>query len=373
MKRLSLLTIILAFIAICNPLQLNAQDEIKKKVAVYVLADESYVRDSYKKVVGSQLVQAFSNSSSYVAVERTDDFIRVLNKLDSYSQEYVRNDQIASLGQQFGVKYVLVVELMDLGDIYYLDGRIINVESSMIDKSASSSGPVDSPVHIIKLAEQLATKLLEEPLKDTPRDMSGSSQQNSTPNNLPEWYDKDTMKAIPLGDDEVLIVYKKLKTSNVWDPSLDKELKIYGIDGTWDISVTQKLFNAIANSGLYIPSEGLYAGRHGCSIDFSRQLEFSRGGVMYKTVTVPNLKESYKFSLISSKGEREYDGGEYTEKGELVGTDVKIEKSDTRNYQNFSFYPFRTLIKENGIWTIKKYKTNTTLEGTRTIINEYNR
>ena len=177
-------------------------------------------------------------------------------------------------------------------------------------------------------------------------------QSNLTLNELPGWFDKHTMKAIPLSDNEVLIVYNKLMTSNLWDPAMDKLLKIPGIIGEWSRSISQKSFNAMAKSGLYIPREGLLADIGASSSITWSQKVIINGKLVEKQEKRSDCGERYYFYLISSTGKKRYDGGKYLEKEKTTDSNDYSEKWDTHNYPSFSFYPNRVIKKENGIWTI---------------------
>jgi len=87
----------------------TAQQTIKQKVAVYVTGDGE---NGYKKVIGSKLVTGITRSENYAAVERTADFLTELTKEQDYQMSgAVSDNQIARLGQQFGVRYVLVADV----------------------------------------------------------------------------------------------------------------------------------------------------------------------------------------------------------------------------------------------------------------------
>ena len=91
----------------------------KEKVAVYMTGDK--IDDTYKKVIGSKLVTAITESGKYAAVERTSDFLAAISAENDYQTSgEVRDNQIAALGQKFGVKYVVVADVSEVFDEFLL-------------------------------------------------------------------------------------------------------------------------------------------------------------------------------------------------------------------------------------------------------------
>ncbi len=172
----------------------------------------------------------------------------------------------------------------------------------------------------------------------------------------PDWFNSSSMRAFPLSDGSVLILYNTLMTNSVWDSVLDEDLVISGLSGTWAREITAELYNAIAERGVYITSEGLYAGRSGVSARMDKTVEFSRGGRVIKKVNVPNNNKHYDFIIMTSTGKRLMDGGSYTEEGRLNGMDVLVTKKDSRNNYRFSYYPYRIIRKSKRIWIVEKNK-----------------
>ncbi|MCM1316757.1 MAG: hypothetical protein NC241_01095 [Bacteroides sp.] len=138
-----------------------AQDAPKKKVAVYMTGDK--VDDTYKKVIGSKLVTAITESGEYAAVERTSDFLAAISAENDYQTSgEVRDNQIAALGQKFGVKYVVVADVSEVFDEFFIAARIINVESGLVDRACDVNGPAESMAQLIELSKQVAQQLMLE-------------------------------------------------------------------------------------------------------------------------------------------------------------------------------------------------------------------
>lgn len=114
----------------------NAQyDDIQSflpKIAVYAVKTGNKDIDV---VLGDQLVRGFVNDEHFVAVERSNAFLKQLQKEKGYqySGAVDDNERIAELGKNSGVQYVCVAKTIPYGDAYYISTRIINVESGEIE------------------------------------------------------------------------------------------------------------------------------------------------------------------------------------------------------------------------------------------------
>lgn len=98
------------------------------KIAVYVIKTGNRDVDI---VLGDQLVRGFVNNEGFVAVERSNAFLKQLKKENGYQYSGMvdDNDRIAELGKQFGVQYVCVVKTISYGGSYFINARILNVET----------------------------------------------------------------------------------------------------------------------------------------------------------------------------------------------------------------------------------------------------
>lgn len=130
----------------------------KKKVAVYMTGE---IEDSYKKVIGAKLVSAITATDEYAAVERTADFLAALSSEQDYQTSgAVKDSQIARIGQQFGVRYVVVADVNELFDEIFIAARLINVETGLVEKASDASAVAESMSQLIELSTQISNKLL---------------------------------------------------------------------------------------------------------------------------------------------------------------------------------------------------------------------
>lgn len=135
---------------------------VKQKVAVYVTGD---VEAGYKKVIGSKLVTGITRSEGYAAVERTADFLAELTKEQDYQMSgAVSDNQIARLGQQFGVRYVLVADISEVFESMFISARMIDVQTAQITNSTESNAVVGSMENLSNLAEKIALAIVGAPI-----------------------------------------------------------------------------------------------------------------------------------------------------------------------------------------------------------------
>lgn len=149
---------ILLFLALCFPMMLMAQN----KVAVYVMSSTDNVKDNVKKIVGCELVAAIVNTKQYKAVERTSDFLQQINKEQNYQRSgNVDDDQISALGKQFGVDYVCVANIMPYKNTYYVQARVIDVETATVLSFARITSSLLDLDDIISSVKQLSDQLID--------------------------------------------------------------------------------------------------------------------------------------------------------------------------------------------------------------------
>ena len=135
---------------------------VKQKVAVYVTGDADA---GYKKVVGSKLVTGITRSENYAAVERTADFLAEMAKEQDYQMSgAVSDNQIARLGQQFGVRYVVVADISEVFEAMFVSARMIDVQTGQITAATEASGSVNSIDGLTKLAENVVLEIVGLPV-----------------------------------------------------------------------------------------------------------------------------------------------------------------------------------------------------------------
>lgn len=131
----------------------------KDKIAVYVTGD---AQTGYKKVVGSKIVTAITKSNNYSAVERTSDFLVELAKEQEYQMSgAVSDDQIVRIGQQFGVRYVLIADVSEVLGSIFISARMINVQTGQIFNSVEADAIVNRMDDLTLLSEKIIILILD--------------------------------------------------------------------------------------------------------------------------------------------------------------------------------------------------------------------
>lgn len=110
------------------------QGQDKQKVAIYTTDDSG---ENIVEFVGEFLTDAIVKRGTYIAVERTTQFLKELNKEQSYQRSgQVDDDQISRLGKQMGVQLVCVVKIGKSGEQLFISARLIDVETATLKSTA---------------------------------------------------------------------------------------------------------------------------------------------------------------------------------------------------------------------------------------------
>lgn len=130
----------------------------QKKVAVYIVKNDA-VR-SISKVLGDKLVEGFTKSGRYVAIERTSSFLSQLNKEQNYQRTGAVDDaDISRLGKQFGVQYVCVADVSEVYGEIFISARLINVETAEVVNTYDVGGVINDMKSCVKKTNEIASEL----------------------------------------------------------------------------------------------------------------------------------------------------------------------------------------------------------------------
>ena len=147
-----------------SALQTNKQNA-SKKVAVYVSPTGNRDVDL---ILGDQLVSGFARSESYIAVERTNDFLMELGKEHDYQRSgNVSDEQIKNLGIQYGAQYVCIAQTSIVFDNYYITSRIINLTTNEIVNVYNIEGRTfNTSKDVVNAASEIADYLCGRTIKE---------------------------------------------------------------------------------------------------------------------------------------------------------------------------------------------------------------
>ncbi|MDR0330559.1 MAG: hypothetical protein LBH93_02465 [Chitinispirillales bacterium] len=143
----------------------GAAEPLPKKVAVYMSGKNQTGAQS--EIVAFALTDALSESRSFIATERTKDFLSTIAKEGLYQfSGAADNSQIAELGKKSGVNYVCAAELIHLSDIFkgseefLLAVRLISAEGAAIVGSAYRVAVLKTSADLLSASQGLAKELV---------------------------------------------------------------------------------------------------------------------------------------------------------------------------------------------------------------------
>ena len=137
-------------------LMLTITSFAQKTVAVYVTASEGVSQET-KRVLGSELVAAITQTADYVAVERTADFMaQVAKEQGNYE---IDDAALYDLGRKFGASNVCVADVTKFGDEYYIVARLLDIKTSKVWKTAKKYSTLKSLRELVETSEALANEL----------------------------------------------------------------------------------------------------------------------------------------------------------------------------------------------------------------------
>uniref|UniRef100_UPI0040578409 FlgO family outer membrane protein n=1 Tax=Alistipes sp. TaxID=1872444 RepID=UPI0040578409 len=129
-----------------------------KKVGIYITGE---INANYKKVIVSKMISQITQTDGFVAVERTNEFLSALSREQDYQLSgAVSDNDIARLGAQFGVHYVLVADLSELFEEVFVSARAIDVETAQIIAATETNSKVDSMQSLTDLANNLSKNFI---------------------------------------------------------------------------------------------------------------------------------------------------------------------------------------------------------------------
>ena len=136
----------------------SSKQENAKKVAVYVSKTGNRNVDI---VLGDQLVSGFARSGRYVAIERTNSFLKKLKDEQGYQQSgAVADDDLTRWGQQFGVQYVCIAKSTSWAGDYFITTRMVDVKTGEVANSYKVEGrKLTNSRDVVRVAQEIAAEL----------------------------------------------------------------------------------------------------------------------------------------------------------------------------------------------------------------------
>ena len=135
----------------------------KQRIAVYMAGEEPIGVVGAHKALGGELARTISKSDQYTAIDRTDAIREQLDREHIYQRSgAVSDEQIKNLGVQFSADFLCIADINTLGgNSYYLNVRLINVETAELIRSATLKSSLKNANVMVRAAQKLARELIE--------------------------------------------------------------------------------------------------------------------------------------------------------------------------------------------------------------------
>lgn len=131
------------------------------KISVFVTS--KVLSQDYQAFLTDQLVEAFTNSNQYIAVNRSSELNTVLNKVHAIQDNgYIDPKQIVNATKQYGETQVCGVNVYHVDDRYVFQASIVDIATVQIIKTVSAYTSEDywGFDSALEIAHQLTAKLM---------------------------------------------------------------------------------------------------------------------------------------------------------------------------------------------------------------------
>ena len=135
-----------------------SKNDQTNRVAVYVSKTGNRDVDI---ILGDQLVAGFAHSGEYIAVERTNAFLKQIQKESGYQQSgAVSDEDLLRLGKKFGVQYICVAQTIPWGGSYFISSHLVNVETAEVPKMYNAENKtLNNSKDVVAVAQEIASNL----------------------------------------------------------------------------------------------------------------------------------------------------------------------------------------------------------------------
>lgn len=143
----------------------------KTSVGVYVSGD---MDENYKTLLGNKLVEAFTASDQYIAVNRSTALNAILKEAHATMRKgNVDYTQVVNATKQSGETQLCGVSVYIIDNMYIFSATLLDVLTNTVIRTASAECVIDELKYpkIVKISETLAAGLIPD-LKQTSSDMT---------------------------------------------------------------------------------------------------------------------------------------------------------------------------------------------------------
>ena len=149
-------SIILLCFVFCTILSLSAQTRIG--VYTYGVLDENY-----NTLLGDNLVEAFTESNQYIAVNRSASLFHMLQKARSIQEKgHIDQSQILSTSKEYGETQICAVDVKEIDNMYIFRATLLDATTNEVLKTASAELAVSQIgyVKILEISQRLSARLI---------------------------------------------------------------------------------------------------------------------------------------------------------------------------------------------------------------------
>jgi len=128
------------------------------QIAVCVMGD---VSDNERKALGARLLATILNSGKYIGIAQSGSFGAEIDKERQRLRGVAMDDaKIGELGRRFGADFVCVADITPAFGAFQLSARIINSETSRIERISAAESQLKTIDDLAKVSEQLVGSML---------------------------------------------------------------------------------------------------------------------------------------------------------------------------------------------------------------------
>lgn len=133
------------------------------QMRISVFVTSKVLSQDYQAFLTDQLVEAFTNSNQYIAVNRSNELTSVLNQVHAIQDNgYIDPKQIVNATKQYGETQVCGVNVYQVDDRYVFQASLVDIATAQITKTVSAYTQKDDWDFDVALAisQQLTAKLI---------------------------------------------------------------------------------------------------------------------------------------------------------------------------------------------------------------------
>ena len=172
-------TIILLCLILSTIMQLSAQT----RIGVYTYG---VLSENYNTLLGDNLVEAFTESNQYIAVNRSASLFNMLQKARSIQEKgHIDQSQVLSTSKEYGETQICAVDVIEIDYMYIFRASLLDATTNEVLKTASAD---------VAKSEIGYTKILEIAQKLSGCLISGAQQTSSNFNSIKAKSDVDLAK-----------------------------------------------------------------------------------------------------------------------------------------------------------------------------------